>query len=168
MSDTDRTLIETTRAHRERMLGALSYGPQTERQTVRTNVGRMLGSVILGAVVCCACLGTSFVVNLLQDRKQQEAISAFQAAAAANPVQPGGTVVKDETTGFLVDLATGQYTDPRTGFVVDPATGYATDPDGKLIDTRLGWYIDPVTGYYTNPTSDITIDPQTLTVVEEP
>ncbi|PPG38346.1 OCRE domain-containing protein [Pseudoclavibacter sp. RFBA6] len=166
MSETDRTLIDTTRAHRERMLGALAHGPQATRRTVNTNVGRLLGSVILGAVICCACLGTSFVVNLLEDRKQQEAISAFQAAAAANPVQPGGTVVKDEATGFLLDQATGQYTDPRTGFVVDPATGYATDPAGKLIDTRIGWYIDPATGYYTNPTSGITIDPQTLTVVE--
>ena len=166
MSEADRTLIDTTRAHRERMRGALAHGPQATRRVVNTNVGRMLGSVILGAVICCACLGTSFVVNLLEDRKQQEAISAFQAAAAANPVQPGGTVVKDEATGFLLDQATGQYTDPRTGFVVDPATGYATDPDGKLIDTRLGWYIDPATGYYTNPTSGITIDPQTLTVVE--
>ena len=128
MSEADRTLIDTTRAHRERMLGALAHGPQATRRVVNTNVGRMLGSVILGAVICCACLGTSFVVNLLEDRKQQEAISAFQAAAAANPVQPGGTVVKDEATGFLLDQATGQYTDPRTGFVVDPATGYATDP----------------------------------------
>lgn len=172
MSERDRTLIETTAAHRDRLTAAFVHGPLLERRKVPTNIGRILGSVILAAVLGLGCLGTSFVIHVIEDRRDREAIAAFQAAAASNPLKPGQGagigLVEDEATGLLHRPSTGEYVDPQTGFVVDPTTMLATDPQGRLVDTRLDWYYDPATGYYTDPSSGITIDPRTLTVVEEP
>lgn len=167
MSDFDRTLIETTRTHRERLTAAFVYGRLTARQRVRTNLRRVLGSSIIAAVACIACLATGFVVDTLERQRNEQAVKAFQSAAAANPIKPSATLVEDQATGFLVNQQTGQYIDPQTGFIVDPATMLATDPQGNLIDTRIDWFYDPATGYYTDPASGITIDPKTLTVVGE-
>ncbi|PFG21010.1 hypothetical protein [Serinibacter salmoneus] len=168
MIDADRTLVETTAAHRERMVRVLTRPPRGPRRRFRSNVGRLMGSVVLAAVICCACLGTGFVLGLLERQRHTEAVAAFQAALAANPIQPGDGLLEEEGTAFLLDEDSGEYIDPRTGFPVDPETGYATDPQGRLLDTRLGWYVDPLTGWYTDPTSGVTLDPQTLTVVEDP
>ena len=167
MTEFDRTLIETTRTHRERLAAAFIHGHQIERHKVNTNLYRILGSVILAAVVCVACLGTSFVLGILERQKQEKVVSAFMAARQSNPLQPGNGLSEDEATKLLLNTETGEYIDPRTGFRVDPETLLATDPQGRTIDIRLGWYYDPTTGYYTDPVSGLSIDPKTLTVVEK-
>ncbi|RRD50884.1 hypothetical protein [Arachnia propionica] len=167
MNEYDRTLIETTRSHRERLTSAFVHGRLRERHKVNTNINRLLGSFILAAVIGLACLGTGFVLGLLENQKHQKAIAAYMAAMNSNPLKPGGGWEEVEETVLLHNPETGQYIDSRTGFPVDPETMLATDPQGRLIDVRLGWFFDPETGYYTDPTSGLTIDPVTLTVVEE-
>lgn len=167
MSDIDRTLIESTRSHRERLLSALVHGPLASRRAVSTNLGRLLGSIVVAAVAGIACLGTGFVLGHLEDQRNEKAVTAFRAAGQANPIPARPPYVEDEETGLLRNEETGEFIDPRTGFRVDPRTMLATDPQGRLVDTRLGWYYDPATGNYTDPASDVTIDPETLTVVEE-
>ncbi len=167
MNEYDRTLIETTRTHRERLASALIHGRLTERHKVNTNLRRVLGSLILAAVAGVACLGTGFVLGLLERQKQEQAVAAFREAMQANPIQPGNGYVEDKATGLLRHRKTGVYIDPRTGFQVDPKTKLATDPQGRTVDIRLGWYFDPKTGNYTDPATGLTIDPDTLTVVEE-
>ena len=164
MNEFDRTLIETTKTHRERLTSAFIHGRLTERHKVNTNLGRLLGSVILAAVVGFACLGTGFVLGL---QHHEQAVNAFMAAMKANPIKPGNGYVEDEKTGLLFNSETGLYIDPRTGFRVDPDTMLATDPQGRTIDIRLGWYYDPETKTYTDPASGLTIDPETLTVVKK-
>jgi hypothetical protein len=163
MSEADQTLIESTATRRDRLLAALVYGPLEARRKVNQNVRRLVGSVVLAAVIGVGCVGTSLVLSLLADRKEAAVIADLTAALAANPVIPPGTV-KDEATGLLVDES-GDLFDPRTGYPVDPATGLATDPQGHLVDPRSGWYADPDTGYLTDPKTGLTVDPNTLTVV---
>lgn len=167
MTDIDRNLLEATRSHRSRLASAFVFGRQSERRPVQTNVGRMTGSVILAAVVCIGCVGTSFVLDLLERNRNEAAVTAFQQALASNPIQPTAEMPEDETTGFLIDPTTGDFIDPQTGFRVDPESLLATDQEGRTIDPRIDWFFDPETGYYTDPTSGITIDPATLQVVEE-
>lgn len=167
MNEFDRTLIETTKTHRERLASAFIHGRLTERHKVNTNLGRLLGSVILAAVVGVACLGTGFVLGLLERQQHEQAVNSFMAAMKANPIKPGNGYVEDEKTGLLFNPETGIYIDPRTGFRVDPETMLATDPQGRTIDIRLGWYYDPNTRTYTDPASGLTIDPETLTVVKK-
>ena len=168
MIDHDQTLLESSRTHRDRLTAAFVYGRQRERRAVNNNLRRLMGSVILGAVICAGCLGTGFVLNIIQTQREDKAVAAFRAAIAANPIQPGEGLVEDETTGYLLDTTTSELIDPRTGFVVDPDTGWATDPQGRTVDPRTGWFIDERTGHYTDPESGVTIDPETLEVVDAP
>lgn len=167
MIDYDQTLIESTRTHRARLTAAFVHGAQTERRPVNSNLKRLTGSVILGAVVCAVCLGTGFVLNILDTQKETKAISAFRQAIASNPIPEGDGLVADEASGYLRDTQTGELIDPRTGFVIDPRTGYATDPEGRTVDPRTGWFVDPATGFYTDPSSGVTIDPESLHIVDQ-
>ncbi len=166
MIDYEQTLIESTRTHRVRLAAAFVHGAQDDRRPVNTNVRRFTGSVVLAAVVCAGCLGTSFVLDILQTQRENTAISAYQQAIAANPIEPGDGLVEDEPTGYLRNEATGELIDPKTGFVVDPETGLATDPEGRTVDPRTGWFVDVETGYFTDPASGLTINPETLKVVD--
>ena len=165
MPSNDQILIETTRTHRERLGSAVSFGPLEERRKPNTNARRALVSVILAAVICAACVGTSFVLNLLANQREEQAVASFRAALAANPLKPGGDWVQDEATGFLKNRKTGVMVDPQTGYVVDRRSGLSKDPQGRLIDPRIDWYIDPQTGYYTDPATGLTIDPRTQQIV---
>lgn len=166
MIDYDQTLLESTRTHRDRLTAAFVHGAQRDRRKVNNNLRRLTGSIILGAVICAGCLGTGFVLNIIETQREDKAIAAFRSAIASSPLQAGDGLVEDEETGYLIDTATSELIDPRTGFIVDPTTGWATDPQGRTIDPRTGWYIDPETGYYTDPETDVTIDPETLEVIE--
>lgn len=80
----DTILLETVRTHRARLLSAFLYGELAERRLANDNLKRVIGSIVLAAVVCTGCVGFSLVTSLL----------ARQAAArAANenkgPVVPG-------------------------------------------------------------------------------
>lgn len=167
MIEPDKVLIETTRTHRHRLVSALSFGEMDRRRPVNTNLGRFIGSAVLAAVISVGCLGFSFVVDLLDDRKQEQALESFRSARAANPIEPGGALVEHKPTGYLRNTDTGELIDPQTGFTVDPKSGLAEAPDGRAIDPRLDWYIDTRTGHYTDPKTGVTIDPRTMRVVED-
>jgi hypothetical protein len=165
MPESDQILIETSRTHRQRLGAALAYGALEDRRRANTNGRRALGSIVVAAVACAACVATSFVVDLLTRQREEQAITAFRAALAANPLKPGGDWVQDDSTGFLRNTRTGLVVDPQTGFVVDPRSGLSRDPGGRLIDPRIDWYVDPNTGYYTDPATGLTIDPKTQQIV---
>ncbi|GIG21636.1 hypothetical protein Cch01nite_23600 [Cellulomonas chitinilytica] len=167
MIDRDQVLLESTATHRERVAAALLFGPLDERRKAPTNVKRFVVSVVLAAVACVGCLGFSFVVGLLDDRRQEQAVASLTAAMAANPLPETESLVTDPGTGFLRDTGTGELVDPRTGFPVDEDTGYVRTPDGRWQDPRTGWFVDPATGYLTDPASGVTVDPETMTVVKE-
>jgi hypothetical protein len=167
MTDLDRTLIESTRTHRGRLLSAFVHGRRERRRRVNTNAGRFIGSVVVAAVACAGCLGTAFVLDILERQRNEQAVAAFRDALEANPIAPTDERPRDEQTGFLRDPETGTLIDPQTGFHVDPRTLLATDPQGRTIDPRIDWYYDEATGYYTDPASGVTIDPRTLSVVED-
>jgi hypothetical protein len=167
VNDPDRILIESTRTHRERLASAFSYGPLEQRRAVNTNRGRLVGSIVLAAVIGVVCLSFSLVTHLLEDRREDQALAAFRAALAANPIKATAEMPEDKRTGFLEDPHSDDLIDPQTGFRVDRRTGLARDPEGHLIDPRIDWYVDPASGYYTDPASGVTIDPRTQRIVED-
>lgn len=167
MIEQDKVLIETTRTHRHRLTSALSFGAMDRRRPVNTNVKRFIGSVVLAAVVSVGCLGFSFVVDYLDDKKQEQALESFRAARSANPIEAEGALVEDKESGYLRNKHTGELVDPQTGFTIDKGTGLAHNPDGRTIDPRIDWYVDEDTGNYTDPKTGVTIDPDTMSVVED-
>ncbi len=80
----DTVLLETVRTHRARLLSAFLYGELSERRLANDNVKRLIGSIVLAAVVCTGCVGFSLVTSIL-------ARQAAARAAAENkgPVVPG-------------------------------------------------------------------------------
>ncbi|KQS07784.1 hypothetical protein ASG04_11345 [Curtobacterium sp. Leaf183] len=63
----DTILLESVRTHRVRLRGAFLIGELAERRTVNDNVRRLVGSMVLAAVVCAGCVGTAFVLNAIQN-----------------------------------------------------------------------------------------------------
>ena len=61
----DTILLETVKTHRDRLLAAFLYGQLTERRVVNDNIKRLIGSVVLGAVICSVCVGYSLVTSLI-------------------------------------------------------------------------------------------------------
>ncbi|WP_051973575.1 hypothetical protein [Cryobacterium sp. MLB-32] len=77
-SDHDVVLLETVKTHRSRLRAAFLFGELSERRVANDNMRRVIGSVVLAAVLCAGCVGVSFVVDLLQQR----------AAAAQTQIVP--------------------------------------------------------------------------------
>ena len=78
--ETDAVLLEAVRTHRGRLRGAFLLGELAERRAVEDNVKRVVGSLVLAAVVCAGCVGTSLVLHALAE---QEASAAAASTGAA-------------------------------------------------------------------------------------
>lgn len=79
----DTVLIEQAKIQRMRLGAALLYGRLDERRTVNDNMKRLIGSLIVAAVACAACVGVSFVVQLLTDRAATPTTTTSSAVNAA-------------------------------------------------------------------------------------
>ncbi|NYF15243.1 cation transporter-like permease [Microbacterium sp. AK009] len=64
----DAVLIEQAKIQRMRLGSALLYGHIDERRTVNDHMKRLVGSIIVAAIVCAVCAGISFVSQLLADQ----------------------------------------------------------------------------------------------------
>jgi hypothetical protein len=80
----DTILLETVRTHRARLLAAFLFGELPERRLSNDNVKRLIGSIVLAAVVCTGCVGFSLITSVLA---RQAAARAAQQAKG--PVVPG-------------------------------------------------------------------------------
>lgn len=63
----DTILLESVRTHRVRLRGAFLIGALAERRVVNDNVKRLVGSMVLAAVVCAGCVGTAIVLTAIQN-----------------------------------------------------------------------------------------------------
>jgi len=80
----DTVLIEQAKIQRMRLGAALVYGHIGERRTVNDHGKRLMGSIVVAAVACAACVGVSFVSQLLTERAQQaSSTSTIQTPAGA-------------------------------------------------------------------------------------
>jgi hypothetical protein len=81
MTDRDALLLEAVTVHRDRLAGALVFGPPRQRRSVGTNVRRFVGSIVLAAVVCAVCVAVSFIGSVIA---QQEREARERETAAAS------------------------------------------------------------------------------------
>ena len=68
----DTILLETVKTHRSRLLSAFLYGELAERRLGQDNLKRLLGSVVLAAVICTGCVGFSLVTSLLASQAARQ------------------------------------------------------------------------------------------------
>jgi hypothetical protein len=69
----DTILLETVRSHRARLLSAFLYGDLAERRLGQDNLKRLLGSVVLAAVICTGCVGFALVTSLIASQAARQA-----------------------------------------------------------------------------------------------
>jgi hypothetical protein len=74
MPDRDLVLLETVKTHRSRLVSAFLSGELAERRVINDNLRRLVGGIVLAAVVCAASVGFSFISAQLgkQARQQQQ------------------------------------------------------------------------------------------------
>ncbi len=84
MSDRDALLLESVRVHRARLASALVFGPPEARRSVGDNVRRVIGSVIVAAIVCAVCVAVSFVSSIMAQQERE----ADDRAAPVVRVEP--------------------------------------------------------------------------------
>src|SRR4029453_8776815 len=69
----DTILLETVKTHRARLLSAFLYGELAERRLGQDNLKRLLGSVVLAAVICTGCVGFALVTSLIATQTARQA-----------------------------------------------------------------------------------------------
>jgi hypothetical protein len=95
----DAILLETVKTHRARLLAAFLFGEMSERRVANDNLKRLIGSVVLAAVVCAGCVGFSLVSSLLAG----QAAAKQQQAGEGPPTQPpyvSETFDRTQTAGW--------------------------------------------------------------------
>lgn len=100
--DRDVVLLETVKTHRARLVSALLFGELDERRLVNDNVRRLIVSLVIAAVACAGCAGTSFVLSVLADQRATQSQTTGGSGGAV-PVtgspspSPASTDVPDLT-----------------------------------------------------------------------
>jgi hypothetical protein len=85
----DAILLETVKTHRARLLAAFLFGEMAERRVANDNVRRVIGSIVLAAVACAACVGVGFVGNLLASQPATDPTTGLPISTPT--VQPSTT-----------------------------------------------------------------------------
>jgi hypothetical protein len=79
----DAILLESVKTHRARLRGAFLIGELAERRDVNDNARRLIGSMVLAAVICAGCVGTSFVLNALASQPSTSTSSSIPSSSSA-------------------------------------------------------------------------------------
>lgn len=83
MPNNDAILLESVKTHRARLRGAFLIGELAERRDVNDNARRLIGSMVLAAVICAGCVGTSFVLNALASQPSTSTSSSIPSSSSA-------------------------------------------------------------------------------------
>jgi hypothetical protein len=84
-NDRDAVLLETVKTHRARLLAAFLFGELEERRVVNDNRKRLIGSIVLAAVICAGCVGFAFVSNLLAEQAAAKEEAAQVSTSVTTP-----------------------------------------------------------------------------------
>lgn len=118
MADRDLILLETVKTHRIRLLSALLSGELAERRVINDNVRRLVGGVVILAVVCAGCVGFSFVSAQLGKQSEQQ-LQQQGLGPATGPVFASDTFDRNVAGGW------GRADTGGTWRLVGPAGSYA-------------------------------------------
>jgi cation transporter-like permease len=92
----DTVLIEQAKIERMRLGSALLHGHIDERRTINDHTKRLVGSLIVAAVVCAVCAGISFVSQIFADRAETTPTSSVLLLEPADLVGAAGSLVLSE------------------------------------------------------------------------
>ncbi|WP_415840347.1 TNT domain-containing protein, partial [Nocardiopsis gilva] len=84
--DYDSQLLESTAVRRKRLREAVFFGPQRTRRRLDENIGKIIASLVVSAVICAGTVGWSFLQNHLKSQKEQQEQQAAGPNAATAPL----------------------------------------------------------------------------------
>lgn len=87
--DRDIVLLETVKTHRGRLVASMLFGELDARRVVSGNVRRFVIGLVLAAVACAGCAGTSFVISVLEDQAEAREAEQRSIGAPASLLRPG-------------------------------------------------------------------------------
>jgi len=99
MPDRDLVLLETVKTHRARLVSAFLSGELADRRVINDNVRRLIGGIVLAAVVCAGCVGFSFVSAQLGKQSEQQK-QQLGMGPATGPVFASDTFDRSLATGW--------------------------------------------------------------------
>jgi hypothetical protein len=82
--DLDAQLLESVRVRRLRLSDAFVHGSLASRRSLTNNIRRLLLGVMVAAIACASCAGTSFVRSQLNHSKAATPISASAITITMN------------------------------------------------------------------------------------
>ncbi|WP_415840900.1 TNT domain-containing protein, partial [Nocardiopsis rhodophaea] len=83
--DYDSQLLESTAVRRKRLREAVFFGPQRTRRRLDENIGKIIASLVVSAVICAGTVGWSFLQSQLKNQKEQQEQQAAGPNAATAP-----------------------------------------------------------------------------------
>ena len=127
MPNRDLILLETVKTHRARLTSAFVHGALPERRVTNDNLRRLIGSVVLAAVVCAGCVGFSFVSSLLGRQAASQRAEAAQGPAT-------GPVAVSDAFDRTVDGGWGRAETGGRWSTAGPRADYAVSAGDAVID----------------------------------
>ncbi|MFF1353329.1 hypothetical protein [Streptomyces sp. NPDC058297] len=87
--DYDSQLLESVSVRRRRLRDAVLFGAQRQRRTLDERFGKVVGGIVLGAVLCAGCVGWSFVSHRVIG-KSTYGTSGPVSTSSPSPTAPSG------------------------------------------------------------------------------
>ena len=133
MPNRDLILLETVKTHRARLTSAFVFGELQERRVANDNVRRLVGGIVLAAVLCAGCVGFSFVSSIRGDQA-----AAQREKAGLGPAT--GAIVAADTFDRVAPRGWGtaerggrwRLTGPVGDYAVADGAGTVTVPEDQL------------------------------------
>jgi hypothetical protein len=82
-------VIESVAVRRRRLREAWLFGAERAKNTLNEQTGKVLASVMIGAVACAGCAGVSYFKTAQAKEKQNQ--QPTPAATTSGPVSPSPT-----------------------------------------------------------------------------
>lgn len=133
MPNRDLILLETVKTHRARLTSAFVFGELAERRVANDNLRRLIGGIVLAAVVCAGCVGFSLVSGLLGTQAAAQRQQAGMGPATG-PIFAADTFDRRTTGGWGTAERGGAWMVAGSSTDYTVAHGAATIglPEGQL------------------------------------
>lgn len=82
-------VIESVAVRRRRLREAWLFGAERAKNTLNEQTGKVLASVMIGAVACAGCAGVSYFKTSMAKEKQNQ--QPVPTATTTGPVSPSPT-----------------------------------------------------------------------------
>nr|WP_079087111.1 MULTISPECIES: hypothetical protein [Streptomyces] len=97
--DYDSQLLESVAVRRRRLRDALLFGGQRQRRGWDERLGKMIGGIVIAAVLCAGCVGWSFISHRVMKDKPGGGSSVPGSSVPGSPVPDSSVSSSGKVSG---------------------------------------------------------------------